>query len=529
MCCYSELLSFLKHFNFNAFAMKNIFIGLLAILLVAACQPHNHDAKDGHEHHADGSHPTAPESELEALAFTLYTPKTELFVEFKPLVVGMESRFAAHFTAIGESFKAIGEGSVTLTMSSTAGSQSVTADAPQVPGIFRLRMTPEKPGLYKLIFDIKTPAYTDQVVLDSVTIFPDEKTALAQQEPESGGGNDITYLKEQAWKIEFANQPVQRSAFANVVKTSGVVVTAPGDEETVSAKTAGIVRINKSGLFEGSAVGAGALLFTVSSQGLTDRNTPLQIQEARNNLSKAKVDFERSQKLYNDRLLVEKDFLQTKNIYENAQTLVASLSSNYGQGGQSIRTSRAGFVKALLVTDGQFVETGAALAVISKSKRLVVKAEVSQTAFSRIGSVASANFRTNSGKVYSLAELNGRLVSIGKSVENTLFIPIFFEVDNKDGMIPGAFIEVFLKTNVQASALLVPISAVMEEQGSYFCYVQTEGESFQKRELRIGGNDGQNVQVLSGVAEGERVVTKGAYNIKLSTAAGTMPAHGHEH
>jgi multidrug efflux pump subunit AcrA (membrane-fusion protein) len=69
----------------------------------------------------------------------------------------------------------------------------------------------------------------------------------------------------------------------------------------------------------------------------------------------------------------------------------------------------------------------------------------------------------------------------------------------------------------------------MEEQGSYFCYVQTEGESFQKRELRIGGNDGQYVQVLSGVAEGERVVTKGAYNIKLSTAAGTLPAHGHEH
>lgn len=508
--------------------MKHIFIGLLATLLVAACQPHSHDAKGGHTHNADGSHPAA-ESELEALAFTLYTAKTELFVEFKPLVVGQESRFAAHFTTMGESFKAIGEGSVTLTMSSPTGNQSVTADAPQVPGIFRLRMTPEKPGLYKLTFDIKTPNYSDQVVLDSITVFPNEKTALAQQEPPSGGGNDISYLKEQAWKIDFANQPVQRMPFANVVKTSGVVITAPGDEETVSAKTAGIVRINKSGLFEGSAVGAGTVLFTVSSQGLTNGNAPLQIQEARNNLSKAKADFERSQKLYNDRLLVERDYLQAKNIYENAQTLVASLSANYGQDGQSIRTSRAGFVKSLLVTDGQFVETGAPLAVISKSKKLVVKAEVSQTAFSKIGSVTSANFRTSNGKVYSLAELNGRLVSIGKSAENTLFIPVFFEVDNKEGIVPGAFIEVFLKTNAQAAALVVPASAVMEEQGNYYCYVQMEGESFQKRELSIGGNDGQNVQVLSGVAEGERVVTKGAYNIKLSTAAGTLPAHGHEH
>ncbi len=508
--------------------MKHIFIGLLATLLVAACQPHSHDAEGGHTHNADGSHPAA-ESELEALAITLYTAKTELFVEFKPLVVGQESRFAAHFTTLGESFKAIGEGSVTLTMSGSAGSQSITADAPQIPGIFRLRMTPEKPGLYKLVFDIKTPDYTDQVVLDSVTVFADEKTAIAQQEPESGGGNDITYLKEQAWKIDFANQPVQRAAFANVVKTSGVVITAPGDEETVSAKTAGIVRINKSGLFEGSSVGAGAVLFTVSSQGLTDRNAPLQIQEARNNLAKAKADFERSQKLYNDRLLVERDFLQAKNIYENAQSLVASLSGNYGQGGQTIRTNRAGFVKSLLVTDGQFVETGAPLALISKSKKLVVKAEVSQTVFSKINGITSANFRTGHGKVYSLAELNGRLVSIGKSAENTLFIPVFFEVDNKEGIIPGAFIEVFLKTNAQSAALVIPASAVMEEQNSYFCYVQTEGESFQKRELKIGGSDGQNVEVLSGVVEGERVVTKGAYNIKLSTAAGTLPAHGHEH
>ena len=507
--------------------MKNIFIGLLVALLVAACHSHSHDADGGHAHNADGSHPA--ESELEALAFTLYTDKTELFVEFKPLVVGQESRFAAHFTMLGESFKAVGEGSVTLTMNGAAGSQSITAEAPQVPGIFRLRMTPEKPGLYKLTFDIKTPAYTDQVVLDSVIVFPDEQTALAQQEPESGGGNDITYLKEQAWKIDFANQPVQRMPFANVVKTSGVVMTAPGDEETISAKTAGIVRINKSGLFEGLSVEAGQVLFTVSSQGLTSDNAPLQIQEARNNLARAKADFERSQKLYNDRLLVERDFLQAQNAYENAQSLLATLTGNYGQSGQSIRTTRAGFVKSLLVTDGQFVETGAPLAVISKSKKLVVKDEVSQTAFSKITGIASANFRTGNGKVYSLAELNGRLVSIGKSAENTLFIPVFFEVDNREGIIPGAFVEVYLKTNAQTAALVVPASAVMEEQGSYFCYVQTEGESFQKRELQIGGTDGQNVQVLSGVAEGERVVIKGAYNIKLSTAAGTLPAHGHEH
>jgi hypothetical protein len=69
----------------------------------------------------------------------------------------------------------------------------------------------------------------------------------------------------------------------------------------------------------------------------------------------------------------------------------------------------------------------------------------------------------------------------------------------------------------------------MEEQGVFYVYVQTGGESFQKREVAIGPNDGIWVQVLKGISAGERVVRKGAYQIKLSTASGQLPAHGHEH
>jgi membrane fusion protein, heavy metal efflux system len=96
-------------------------------------------------------------------------------------------------------------------------------------------------------------------------------------------------------------------------------------------------------------------------------------------------------------------------------------------------------------------------------------------------------------------------------------------------MIPGSYAEVFLKTTPISGVLVIPISSLVEEQGIFYAYVQTAGESFQKRELKLGANDGQNVQILSGLAEGERVVTKGAYQIKLSQSSGTLPAHGHEH
>ena len=89
-------------------------------------------------------------------------------------------------------------------------------------------------------------------------------------------------------------------------------------------------------------------------------------------------------------------------------------------------------------------------------------------------------------------------------------------------------VEVFLLSDTK-STLVIPVSALLEEQGIFYAYVQMDGERFQKRELKIGASDGKNVQVLAGITEGERVVTKGGYQIKLSTASGTLPAHGHEH
>jgi multidrug efflux pump subunit AcrA (membrane-fusion protein) len=127
-------------------------------------------------------------------------------------------------------------------------------------------------------------------------------------------------------------------------------------------------------------------------------------------------------------------------------------------------------------------------------------------------------------------ELNGKIISYGKSASaNSPFIPLTFEIDNIGNIIPGSVAEVYLKTSNIPNALVVPISSLLEEQGSFYVYVQSSGESFQKREVKLGASDGINVQLLSGVTEGERVVTKGAYQIKLSTASGALPAHGHEH
>ena len=468
-------------------------------------------------------------SSLEPLAYTLYTEKTELFVEFKPLVVGQTSKFASHLTVLGENFKALTDAKITVSLIVGENGIKNSVDAPSSPGIFRLALSPKTAGTGTLVFDIVTKDFTDKITIENVVVYADMKTALAKQ-PEPAETGDISYLKEQAWKVEFANQAVKKQTFNDVIKTSGQILSAPGDEMIVTAKASGVVVFSGKNTIVGSAVNSGNSLFTITGADMTESNIA-SVKYAKANYLKAKADYERSKLLVADKIVSEKDHQQVKLQFENAQTSYNTVSKNYSAKGQNVLSPMSGFVKNVLVTEGQFVPSGTPLATISKNKRLLVQANVSQNYFSRLSSITSANFKTpQSDVVYNTTALNGRIVSYGKSASaSTPFIPVTFEIDNAGQLVSGSIIEIYLKSSTIADALVVPISALIEEQGIFYVYVQTGGESFQKREVKLGASDGLNVQVLSGITENERVVTKGGYQIKLSSASGALPAHGHEH
>ena len=499
--------------------MKNLFLPLAIVSTILFSCSGEHT----HEHEAE-------EHGLEPLAYTMYTEKTELFVEFKPLVVGNESKFAAHFTILGEQFKPFTEGTITLTVTVNGKSVSTKSTEPSNPGIFRLALKPDMAGIGKLVFDIQTKEFTDKIIIDSVQIYTDKKTALANQ-IEKQENSDISYLKEQAWKVEFANALLKKQSFSDIIKTSGQILPAPGDEMIVTAKASGIVLFSGNKTIIGSEISVGTNLFTMSSGDFAYDNIDSKYKEAKSNFENAKADYERHKELVKDKIVSEKEFLQSKTLFENAQAAYNAIAKNYSANGQAIPATMGGFVKNIYVTEGQFVEAGTPLATISKNKKLILQANVSQKYFGKLSSVTSSNFKTtDDGTVYDTKDLNGKVISFGKSTSaNSPFIPITFEIDNTGNLISGSVVEVYLKSFPIPDALVIPISSLIEEQGNFFVYVQTEGESFQKREIKIGASDGINVQLLSGVKEGERVVTKGAYQIKLSTASGSLPAHGHEH
>ena len=507
--------------------MKYFVVACMLLAGVMSCT--RTSTEEDHAHAADGSHPG--EEVLQALSYTLYTDKSELFVEFKPLVVGQVSKFAAHLTHLGDNFTPYTEGTVTVSLVTSNKGIKHTADAPASSGIFRLALQPTQAGTGKLIFDIKTKDFTDQLVIDSIPIYADENTAIAAQPKEEAGGTDISYLKEQAWKVEFSNMPVLRQTIYDVIKTTGQVQAAPGDESVVVAKSAGIVKFRGANILSGLPVRSGQALFSVSGGDIAVDNIDAAIRTATAEQNAAKAEFDRASELIKDKLITQTEFQQARLRYQQSQIALTNLSRSYGAGGKTAVAPSSGFIKELLVTEGQYVTAGQPLATIIKNRRLILRADVSLKDADRLSLIKQANFTIIQNKqTYSTLELNGRLLSVAKTTgNNTPYIPVHFEIDSKSGIIPGSYAQVYLQTTPIYNALAIPESALIEEQGMFYVYVQTAGESFQKREVKTGGRDGKNIEILSGISEGERVVDKGSYQIKLATMSGTMPAHGHEH
>lgn len=506
-----------------------ILFGISLLWNLSSCHSHDHDTEGGHDHSQD-DHGHAHAEEGAVLSFTERTGKTELFVEFEPMVVGKETRFAAHFTEM-QNFKAIEEGQASVQiMQVITPIVTDSKESPASPGIFRLAFTPEKKGVFDLRFLLSTPSFSDTIEIKNVTVYGDEHAAAHAEIPE-GSGDEISYLKEQAWKTTFAIEAVQKRPVRQVIRTSGEFKPLRSKEKSIVAKSNGIVTFSKQNLQEGMEVRNGELLFNISSKELVAYNLDQQYQTAAARLERARADFERAEKLIAQEVIGQKEFERRKMEFEVAQSEFKNLSKNYSQNGLAVRSPMSGIIKNVLVKEGQFVEEGTALMEITDTKKLLLQADVSQKYLPRLKSIQTAHFQTSYQKeMQKLEDYNGKLVSYGTVLEDGQnFIPLIFELDNVLHLVPGSFVDLYLLGNATEENLVIPAEAIMKDYGSKYVFVQTGGESFEKREIQTGIEDGIYVEILKGLSAGEWVVTKGAYQIKMASMSSAIPAHGHSH
>ncbi len=339
--------------------------------------------------------------------------------------------------------------------------------------------------------------------------------------------DEIMFTPKQAKSVGLEVTTVKPASFHQVIKTSGQILSAQGDEITISATSSGIIAFNKSSLNEGFSVKAGESLISISSRNMIDGDPVLRAKSA---YDIAQREFQRAESLMEDKLISQREYNEIKLNYENTKNTYQSIGGRSSARGVSISSPISGFVKTKLVSEGQYVEVGQALMTITQNRKLQLRADISERYYKDISNITLANFKTPYDKtVYTLSELNGRLVSFGKSANNQeYYIPVNFEFDNIGQIISGSYVEVFLLGQPRENVISIPISSLTEEQGIYFVYLQVHDDAYKKQEVRTGTNDGKNVEILSGIKAGDKVVSKGAYHVKLASASAAIP-HAHEH
>lgn len=348
-----------------------------------------------------------------------------------------------------------------------------------------------------------------------------------EQKNNDDGSDEIIFPPAKAQAAGIVVSTVEPGVFHQVIRAGGQVLAARGDESMVVAPVAGIVSF-KGKVIEGMDVSKGTALAILSSKGMSDGDP---VQKVRVAYEASKKEYERMKALVDNKIVSEKEFTQAEQTYQNARISYESVAKNHSAGGQTVVAPIGGYVKDLLVKEGDYVAIGQPLASITQNRRLFLRADVSEKYYPYLRTIGSANFCTPyNNKVYALKDLGGRILSYGKaSGENGYYVPVTFEFDNKGDIIPGSYVEVFLLSSPIENVITLPHSALTEEQGNFFVYLQLDEEGYRKQLVTLGADNGEYVQILSGVKAGDRVVTQGAYQVKLASAANAIPAHSHEH
>ena len=119
-------------------------------------------------------------------------------------------------------------------------------------------------------------------------------------------------------------------------------------------------------------------------------------------------------------------------------------------------------------------------------------------------------------------------------------LPVKVKISNANlELKPEMFVNMFVETDEPTRAIILPREAVVEKTGHFGVFKEVKPGVYQRNEVEVGRSIGDDVEILSGIKPGARVVTRGAFQLdahvlkkKGDTAAFSHPSesgHGHDH
>lgn len=343
--------------------------------------------------------------------------------------------------------------------------------------------------------------------------------------------------KEEEKKVnQYITEPVKRGDIAYKVNASGMVY--PQKIIEIGAQVSG--EISTMAVKVGDKVMAGDLIAEIDARSQRNaKETALaQLENHKAALATAKAEFERASKAYNRAAGLYKKGAGSKEDLENAQNSLNSAKNSITQAEANIKQSEItianadlnlGYTKVIAPTDGTVisvvveegqtvnaVQSAPTLVKLAKTDVMTVKAEIAEADISAVRAGLPVSF-TLLGK--NTARYKGELASIdpapkeisdnGSGITSSTAIYYYghINVDNADAKLKyGMTATVEIEVEKSLNTLLVPMTALRgNPQRGQEVSVLVNNEP-QPRKVETGLEDGVNVEILSGVKEGEKVI-----------------------
>ena len=478
----------------------------------------------------------APKAEaVEPLKATVWTRGGELYLEYPALVRGQKERFAIHLTRLTD-FKAVKDAACDVHL----GDEVFTCDPSTHPGIFGANVAPKAAGESSLSIVVHGKDLNETFEVGSVKVAAD---AASAEKPAEAKEETIAFSKEQQWALDFGTELAEEQSMRDSLRVAAETLPRTGGEAAVTAPASGRLILEKS-IAVGTAIEIGTELASIlPPAGPATDTATLQLAEteAKVSLEQAQRDRARAERLLAAGAVPARRAEEARAVEATAQARLQAAQTRLmqfdatrsGDGADAgvkrfvVRAPISGILAESSAISGANTEAGKVLFRIVDINSIFISGVVPESEFSKLRDLSGAEIEMPDGQVRPA----GRLVAVGRLVDaETRTVPVTYETDNRDHRLAinqTVFLRLFLTP--MGKAPVVPEAAIIDDAGRPVVFVQKGGETFLRRPVKLGIRNHGLVQVLEGVNAGDRVVTKGAYLIRLSTMSSAVPAHGHVH
>lgn len=262
---------------------------------------------------------------------------------------------------------------------------------------------------------------------------------------------------------------------------------------------------------EGQKVAKGQLLARIDDGGLSQQLSQLQIQA-----DLAKTTFERQERLWNQRIGSEIQYLQAKSSYEAQQKAVAQLQQQVSK--TTVRAPFSGTIDDVITDQGSMVMPG-------------------QSQLFRIVNLSEMYVETDVPERYITDVTSGKKVAVefpilGKTIDATVrqagdFInpanrtfKVEVSIPNKDKSIkPNLTAKLKINDYTNEKALLIPQSIISENaEGEQYVFIISDKVEETAKAKRViietGKTQGDLIEVLSGFESGAEIINEGARSVR---------------